>query len=207
MKLKKKTKIFLVILFLILVVVLGFLVYKNFFSNKEVKETKVIASIDDYGYKLKDNKNATYKKMFDELKEILLEKEVDYEKYASKISEMFIYDFYSLEDKAAKNDIGGVDFIHPDALDNFLENAENTYYKYVESNIYGNRTQSLPMVDEVTISKVEPTNYIIGETPVEEAYAVTATWTYTNESFNDYQKSATLYLVRVKKNLYIVELK
>ena len=207
MKLKKKTKIFLVILFLILVVVLGFLVYKNFFSNKEVKETKVIASIDDYGYKLKDNKNATYKKMFDELKEILLEKEVDYEKYASKISEMFIYDFYSLEDKAAKNDIGGIDFVHPDALANFLENAENTYYKYVESNIYGNRTQSLPMVGEVTISKVEPTNYIIGETPVEEAYAVTATWTYTNEAFNDYQKSATIYLVRDKKILYIVELK
>ena len=207
MKLKKKTKVFLVILFLILVVVLGLLVYKNFFAKKEVKETKVIASIDDYGYKLKDNKNATYKKMFDELKEILLEKKVNYEKYASKISEMFIYDFYSLEDKAAKNDIGGVDFVHPDALPNFLENAENTFYKYVESNIYGNRTQSLPMVDKVTINTVEPTNYIIGETPVEEAYVVNASWTYTNEAFNDYQKSATIYLVRDKKNLYIVELK
>lgn len=206
MKLKKKTKVFIVIILIILLAILVFLIYKNFFNSKEVKETKVIASISDYGYNLKDNKNETYKKMFNELKETLSEEKVDYESYASKISELFIYDFFSLKDKAAKNDIGGVDFIHPDALNNFLENAESTYYKYVESNIYGNRTQSLPMVDEITISKVEPTNYIIGETPVEEAYKVTATWTYTDEEFSSYQNSATIILVREKKKLLIVEL-
>ena len=62
------------------------------------------------------------------------------------------------------------------------------------------------MDDEITISKVEPTNYIIGETPVEEAYKVTATWTYTDEEFSSYQNSATIILVREKKKLLIVEL-
>lgn len=206
MKLKKKVKIFIGIILVVLIGILAFLVYKNFFGEKEVEGAKVIASIDDYGYNLKDNKNATYKKMFEELKTILLEEKVDYEKYASKISEMFVYDFFSLEDKAAKNDIGGVDFIHPAALSNFLENAESTYYKYVESNIYGNRTQDLPMVDTVTITGVEETLYSIGDVPVEDAYKVTVTWTYTNDSFSDYQKSATIYIAKDEKKLNIVEL-
>ena len=46
---------------------------------------------------------------------------------------MFVYDFFSLEDKAAKTDVGGVEFVHPSAIANFLLNAEDTYYKYVES--------------------------------------------------------------------------
>ena len=205
MKLKKKTKIFLVILFLILVVVLGFLVYKNFFSNKEVKETKVIASIDDYGYKLKDNKNATYKKMFDELKEILSKDKVDEEAYVKKISEMFVYDFYSLDDKLAKTDIGGVDFIHPDALDNFLENAENTYYKYVESNIYGNRNQKLPIVNEIEVKNVENKAFAYGDKNDENAFYVQVNWSYTDELFSDYQTNAELVFIHDDIKLSLVQ--
>lgn len=40
---------------------------------------------------------------------------------------MFIVDFYSLSDKTAKTDVGGVDIVQPDILNNFLENAENTF--------------------------------------------------------------------------------
>ena len=133
---------------------------------------------------------------------------IDYEKYAKKISEMFIYDFYSLEDKIAKNDIGGISFIHKTALPNFLENAESTYYKYVESNIYGNRKQSLPMVDKITLGEIDRVEYAYGEDKTdEEAYVIKVTWNYTKDEFSDYQKEATLTLVKEDKILYIVELK
>ena len=206
MKLKKKVKITLALVFVLLVAILGFLVYKNFFSQPKVKEAKVIGSIEDYGYTLKDNKNDTYKAMFNELKKILETNEVDYNQYASKISEMFIYDFYSLEDKVAKNDVGGVDFVHPDCLANFLENAESTYYKYVENDLYGNRSQSLPMVDKVTIGNIETTEYALGDENIDDAYKIELTWTYTNDLFSDYQNSAYIYLVRDGKKLQIVEL-
>ena len=86
---------------------------------------------------------------FKELIKVLNEEEINEEAYVSKLSEMFIVDFYSLADKSAKTDVGGVDIVHPDILGNFLENAENTYYKYVESNIYNNRNQKLPEVETV----------------------------------------------------------
>ncbi len=206
MKLKKKFKIILIVLLIIVVGVLAFLGYKKFFGTPTVKEAKVLNTIKEYDYVLKDNKSKKYQSLFKELAEILEEKEVDYEKYASKLAEMFIVDFYSLDDKTAKTDVGGVDIVHPTALNNFLENAENTYYKYVESNIYNNRTQSLPEVDTVTVESVEQTTFTYGETIDEEAYSVKVTWTYTDESFSEYQKEATLIFVHDGKKLYLVEL-
>ncbi len=206
MKLKKKFKIFLIVLLIIAVGVLAFLGYKKFFGTPTVKEAKVLNTIKEYDYVLKDNKSKKYQSLFKELAKILEEKEVDYEKYASKLAEMFIVDFYSLDDKTAKTDVGGVDIVHPTALNNFLENAENTYYKYVESNIYNNRTQSLPEVDTVTVESVEQTTFTYGETIDEEAYSVKVTWTYTDEAFSDYQKEATLIFVHDGKKLYLVEL-
>lgn len=210
MKLKKKTKRTLIILLLIvLFAVLGFLVYKNFSSSKsEVKETKIVSKIDKYGYKLKDNKPAAYKKMFKELEEILNAKTVDEEKYVQKISEMFIYDFYSLDDKTAKTDVGGVDFVHPDALENFLVNAQDTYYKYVENDIYKDRTQKLPIVDadKIEVQTPEKTPFAYGEKTDEQAYKVPVTWNYTDTSFNTYQKSAVLIFVHDGIKLELVEL-
>ena len=206
MKMKKKTKKILIIILILLLILLGYLIYTKVIKKDNVKESKVIAEIDDFGYELRDNKDERYKKMFKELQDILKEKEVDYDKYASKISEMFIYDFYSLDNKLAKNDIGGVDFIYPDALSNFLTNAESTYYKYVESNIYGNRNQSLPLVDEITVGDINKTEFAVGDTNVDDAMEINVTWTYTSDSFSDYQKSATLTLIKDKKKLYIVQL-
>lgn len=208
MKLKKKVKLFLTLILILLFILLGYLIYKNFFTRNTVEEVKVIDTIKEYGYELKDNKNETYKKMFYELEDILKEKEVDEEAYAKKITEMFIYDFYSLEDKTAKTDIGGVDFVHPDILENFTENAQSTYYKYVESNVYGNRKQSLPMVDKVTIDNVQQGLYVVGDKEKdEEAFELKVTWTYTSNTFSDYQNQATLDFVHDGKKLQLVELK
>ncbi len=202
----KRKKICLVVLFIILIGIGGYFLFQKLAPAKETEGAKVISSIKEYGYTLKDNKNETYKKMFDELKEILKEDSVDEEKYASQISKMFIYDFFSLQDKIAKNDVGGVDFIYPEIVSNFLENAESTYYKYVESNIYGNRKQDLPMVEDITIDSIENVSYNVLEKTDPKAYQVNVSWTYTDSKFLDYQSKATLFLTKKNKTLYIVEL-
>ncbi|MBQ6498045.1 MAG: hypothetical protein IJI58_04965 [Bacilli bacterium] len=206
MRLKKKTKRVLIIILLILVVVLGFLTYQNLFKTKEVKEAKIVNEIKEYGYKLKDNKPAAYKKMFEELKEILEADKVDEEAYAKKISEMFVYDFYSLNDKVSKTDIGGVDFVHKDILENFLQNAQSTYYKYVENNIYGNRKQALPVVSNIKVNSVKQESFKYGDETDEEAYIVNMSWSYTNGQFADYQKEGKLVFVHDGNKLSLVEL-
>lgn len=208
MKLKKKAKkILIIVLILALVAVTGIFVYKTFFEKETIKEAKVLKEIKEYGYVLKDNKSKKYQELFKELAKILEKEDVNYEEYASKLAEMFIVDFYSLSDKTAKTDVGGVDIVHPDILSNFLENAENTYYKYLESNIYNTRNQKLPEVGEIVINAVEKITYAYNDTVDESAIKVNVSWTYTDESFSDYQKQAVLTFVHDGKKLYLVELK
>ena len=207
MKLKKKAKRVIIILLLILAVLLLILVFGDKLGGKsKVKETQIVNKIDKYGYNLKDSKTKRYHKMFEELKKILSKDEVDEEEYVKKISEMFIYDFYSLNEKTAKTDIGGVDFVYSGALENFLVKAEDTYYKYVESNIYGNRNQSLPTVKEIEITNVSQEIFAYGDKTDEKAYIVEASWTYTDESFSKYQKSAKLIFIHDGDKLCLVEL-
>ena len=207
MKLKKKAKRLIVILLIIIVILLGVLFLNDKFLNKgNVKETKIVNKIDKYGYNLKDSKTKKYNKIFEELKKILSKDEVDEEEYVKKISEMFIYDFYSLNDKTAKTDIGGVDFVYSGALENFLLKSEDTYYKYVESNIYGNRNQSLPTVKEIEITNVNQEVFAYGDKTDEKAYIVDATWSYTEEEFSKYQTSAKLVFIHDGDKLSLVEL-
>ena len=118
---------------------------------------------------------------------------------------MFIFDFYSLKDKSLKTDIGGTEFVHPDILTNFVENAENTYDKDVESNLYGKRKQDLPAVDNVKIEDIKETEYNYKTTVDDKAYKIKATWTYNSAKYDDYQKEAELVIVHKGKKLYIVE--
>ncbi|MBR6137626.1 MAG: hypothetical protein IKQ06_05675 [Bacilli bacterium] len=204
---KKIKKIIIGVVIVLLLLVLAFFVYKSFSpEQKEVKETKIVSKIDDYGYKLKENKPKAYKDMFKELEDILKEDEVDEEAYVKKISEMFIYDFYSLNDKDAKTDIGGVDFVYNGILENFLQNAQNTFYKYVESNIYGNRTQKLPIVKDIEIKECTQAPFAYGEKTDEKAYSVKVSWDYTDTDFSTYQKTATLKFIHDGKKLSLVEL-
>ncbi len=206
MKLKKKVKRLILLLLIIALGVAGYFAYKHYSKVDEVEEVKVINKIEKYGYNLKENKSSKYKKLFGELKEILNAEPVDEEAYAKKISEMFVYDFYSLSDKTAKTDIGGVDFVYSEILENFLQNAQNTYYKYVENNIYNNRKQSLPTVSDITIDSVEKKEFKYGDKIDQEAYFIKVTWSYTDDQFSDYQKEAILVFIHDDIKLSLVEL-
>ena len=207
MRLKKKVKRVLIAVIIILALAAIGIGIFLITDKEEVQTAKVINTINDYGYTLKDTKSKRYQKLFNELDEILQKEPVDEEKYVEKISEMFILDFYTLNDKTAKTDVGGVEFIYSTIVDNFLENAENTFYRYVESNIYNDRKQKLPTVDEITIESIEKTTYEYEDTADEEAYQVVVNWTYTDQEFKDYQTTATLIFVHEDKKLSLVELK
>lgn len=206
MKLKKLPKILMIGVALLLIIALATVLVINFWPQEQkVKEVKVLKSIDEYGYELKDNKTEKYKDLFKDLEDILRADEVNQEEYAKKVAQMFVYDFFSLEDKAAKTDVGGVDFVHPNAMADFLENAEDTYYKYVESNIYGERNQDLPAVDVVTVDSIEETEFAYNN-EMHPGYEVRLSWTYTDEKFADYQKTAIVILIKSDIKYYVVQI-
>lgn len=207
MRLKKKVKIALFLIILMLLIIGGVYIYTTKFTKEEVKEVKIVSEVSKYDYKLKDNKTSKYKEMFAELKKILQEEPIDEEEYVKKISEMFVYDFYSLNDKTAKTDIGGVDFVYGGVLENFLLNAQDTYYKYVESNLYNERKQSLPVVSSnISINSIEQRPFAYGDLTDEKAYYVNVSWSYTDDQFSNYQKEALLIFIHDDIKLSLVEL-
>ena len=208
MRLKKGVKRFLIFIGIVLLAIVAVVTYSFVKKDSDVEEVKVLKEIKEYGYTLKDNKSSAYKELFAKLDEILKEDEVEEKKYAEIIAEMFILDFYSLDEKAAKTDVGGTDFVYQDILPNFLENAENTIYKYVESNIYKQRKQVLPIVKNVTIESVENEEFGYSDKSDDNAFVVKAKWTYKDEvKAKDYQNEATLVFIHNGKRLDLVELR
>lgn len=208
MKLKKGVKRFLLVLVILVIFVVSFVFYQSFHKTSQVSDVKVLKEIKEYGYKLQDNKSNAYKKLFSQLEEELSKSDVDEKKYVELITKMFILDFYSLDEKVAKTDVGGVQFVYSDILDNFLENAEDTLYKYVESDIYKQRKQDLPVVQDVKIESIKNETFAYLDENDDNAFVVNVSWTYKDAGrAKGYQDSATLVFIHHGKRLDLVELK
>ena len=201
---KNKTDLKLIIIFsivgVILILFLGFRVYKDFFNNNTVN--KKLVSLDLYGYTLSKNDTDVYKDAFNELKDVLNEENINYEEYAKLISKLFIIDVFTLDNKLASTDIGGLEFLHKDIKENFRENMGSSLYKNVLSNIDGKRNQELPIVSKVNVDNVFKTKYTYNEKEY-DAYLVTLSWEYEKDL--GYQNSIKLTIINDNNILYIVK--
>lgn len=203
---KKKIIKFILVLILLLFIVFGaYQVITGMKDKKKVKQqVKVEEKIDDYGYELEDNETEYYKSLFKELKAVLNEKELDEEKYASLISQLFLTDFFTLDNKLSKNDIGGLQFVYSDFQTDFEKLAKESVYRYIESNIYGDRKQSLPIVKEVSVTNIENASFNYLDQTDEHAYQVDLKISYEEDM--GYQEDATLVLIHNNDRLEIIKM-
>ena len=150
----KSKKIFLLLLIIGLLIYIGVFIIKG--KKKEPqKEVEVIDTIDDFGYELNENETKYYKDLFDKLKNLLKEENYDEQEYATLIAQLFVIDFYDLDSKIMKSDVGGTQFVYEGYREDFEKGAKAGMYKYIENNIYGDRKQELPTVKEVTQESIE----------------------------------------------------
>lgn len=185
MKLKPGIKKTLVIILIVLLVIAlsfgGYQVYKLINNTTKPTTVKVVDKIDKYGYSLEEDSTKLYKELYKKLKNVLNEKELNEEEYAKLVAEMLVVDFYDIDSKMSKNDVGGVQFILDDFKDNFVLEAEETVYKYVEHNVYGNRNQELPKVTAVEVTNIRDGSYNYDEIIDDKAYVVTVKVTYAKD--------------------------
>lgn len=193
-----------IVIAVIIVVVTSVKVVFDFFvsDDREIQSKKELDNLELYGYTLDDADTPLYKTYFDELKDILEMEELDYEKYANSLTKIFIVDFYTLNNKITSSDIGGVEFIHKDMVDNFVMHAGDTMYNHVKNNVYGDRVQELPVVSNVTIGEVVSEEYTYNGNKY-DAYKVSASWEYVKDL--GYDKSGTFYLIKDNNKLNIVQ--
>ena len=217
---KKSKKILIILIILVILAIAGILTYKFLSHNEEEVVVKTIKEIPEYGYALKENETKIYKDEFDKLEKILSKKDVNYDEYAKSIAKLFIIDFYTLDNKLSKNDIGGVEFIKDSMRDNFIEEARSTFYKYLEVKS-DSRKQDLPEVSEIKDVSIENTTFKIMDTKTTatssksktttssqgttvDAYKITITWDYKEDC--GYENNAKMIIIKENKKLYIVEM-
>jgi len=200
MKLKKSVKRFLIIVLIFLFVGLLtagiFIGYQKLVKKKTVGEAEIVDHIDEYGYYLEDDQPSLYKDLFKKLRDLLKQETVDEKEYASLVARMFVLDFYHLDNKISKNDIGGTQFVLEKYRDNFILEASETVYKYIEHNIYQNRTQELPEVSMVTVKDVRTNRYTYQNMTDEKAYILTLNLDYEKDL--GYPKEVVVKLIHTK---------
>lgn len=205
-KVLNKNKLFyfvMIILILVVIIVIGVKFTLEFLvkDDKNVVTKKELDSLELYGYTLDDYDSDLYKEYFNDLKNTLNSKEVNYEDYSKEIVKLFVSDFYTLDNKLTSSDIGGVEFIPSDMVENFKMHAGDTMYNHVKTNIYGDRVQKLPIVKSVEVTNIENITYTYKDKEY-SAYRVSARWEYQEDL--GYKNNEIFTLIKDNNKLYIV---
>lgn len=182
---KKKYKKIIIVLVILLLLVFGAFAYCKFFKSKPadtpIKEVKVTNTIENYGYNLEDRDTKLYKEKYEKLKELLSKDDYDKDEYIKLISELFIIDLYTIDNKISRYDVGGTEFMYTGAVSSFKASVENSLYKTVENDLEDNRNQALPVVSSIEITNYEPTTYEMPDQTVIDGYKVNLSWQYEKD--------------------------
>lgn len=201
---KKKYKRLIILFVVIALLAIGcFLIFKMLKKDDVQENVNVVDSISEYGYNLDDRDTELMKSTYEELKNILNSDEIDYEKYADTLARLFVIDLFTMNNKINKYDVGGTEYVYPDAIENFKLNVEDTIYKHMENNSSGKRKQNLPEVSSIDVLSTEVGEYTIGDTDTFDAYIVDLAWEYASDL--GYDDNATVTLVKMEEKLYVVE--
>lgn len=194
---RKKYKVGLIVISVLLLGVISLGVLRIFYHEKEEKRevnvTSVISNIDDYGYTLDDRDTDYMKEVFHELENILEAEEVDYEAYAEALAKLFVIDFYTLDNKINKYDVGSLEYILSSSVESFRLKAQDTIYRDVIDNTYRDRIQDLPEITNVEIVNTEDTTFMLND---EEVEAIKVEMNYQYKEDLGYDVEGTIYLVR-----------
>lgn len=196
-----------ILVILVLLIVAGCVIFllKSKGNNKPTPEVpEVIDSIDDFSYELSDNKTKYFVGLFDDLKDLLKKDDYDEEEYALLVSKLFLSDFYDLNSKVMQSDIGGTQFVYSDYRTDFESGAIDNVYKYVQSNVYGDRKQELPVVKAVEKVSIEQKSFEYEDEIDFDAYYVTLDIQYDKDL--DYPTEVLLVLIHNEDKLEIAKM-
>ena len=196
---RKRFKYILRIIFILIILAIIILILLQFKGNSSTPKYKEIDTIKNYNYELEDRDTELMQNTFKKLKKELSKDNVDYDLYAEYLSELFIIDLFTMNNKDNKYDVGSIEYVLEDAKENYQINVEDTIYKYLVEK--SNRKEEYPIVKSITKEKIENKEYKFNEETY-EAYKVTLNWEY--EKDNDYDKKGIVTLIKKDNKLFVV---
>lgn len=165
-----------------------------------VKKSSSVDSIKGYNYIIEKRDSKLMKDTFGTLKDVLMSKNIDFDKYAEYLGKLFIIDLYTLSNKENKYDVGGTEYIYPSNVDNYKLRVQDTLYKYLENK--DGRKQNLPTVSSINLDSLEPTTYKYQDKEY-EAYELIYSWEYSKDY--GYDTNGKIIIMKDDIFLYVVE--
>ena len=207
MKKKKKKLIFFIIILIAAVLVYMSLNLNNKGSDKPIK--KVVDEIEKFDYTVSETDTKLFKDEFKKLKKELSKKKIDNKEYATIVAKLFIIDFFTLDNKLSKNDVGGIQFVYSEYKTSFIDKARDEFYRYVKSNLDNNRDQKLPIVKEIKVTSCEEittSSELSGEqfSSIDEAYKISLNWKYKEDL--GYQSSGNVIVIKDNEKFSVAKL-
>ena len=204
---KKNKKIIITIVVILVIIGLGVGAYFLFFKSKPSEEfanpeVKIMNKIEGYEYTLDERDTELFKEKFEELKKLLESENFEEEEYVSLVSQLFIIDLYTIDNKISKYDVGGLEYVYEPARDSFKGMAIDTIYKNVINNIDKKREQSLPTVASITVDDITPSTYEMPDESEVSSYTVNVSWTY--ETSLGYDDEGTIELIKNDNRIDVV---
>ncbi len=202
-KRKLNTKKVIIFLIILIVIITGVVLLLNQ-DKKDVIEIKPEEKFSNYNYTVYENKGTYYDTLFDLLRTELNKSEYNENTYATLVSQIFISDLFSLDNKTSKNDIGGVQFVYEPYRVDFEKYAKDSIYKLITTDLFGENDDELPIVTNVEIISINQDSYNFSGNAYENSYYVDAIVTY--EVDLGYQTSISLVLINNNSKLEIVKM-
>jgi hypothetical protein len=198
----KKKKIILIIILILLIMSIFLLLGYNYYKGNNDKKTyKQEDSIKSYNYTLDDRDTKLMKDTFKKLKSTLNKEDIDYKEYAILLSELYIIDIFTIDNKINKYDTPSLEYILEDNIENFSNNISDTLYKYLIDNSDNSRKQDLPIVESIKYTNIEESTYTYKDIEY-NGYKVSLNWTYKKDY--GYDDSAIIDVINKDNKLYIV---
>lgn len=191
----------------VLIGIIGFSGYNMYNGLRSapgnVRSVKIADKISGFDYTLNDTATKYYKTLFSELKSILSKKTIDENEYAKKVSQLFITDLFTLDNKLTSSDIGGIEYVYKDFREDFTSIVQSGMYASIKSNIYGDRKQELPVVTEVSIIDLKNDSFKIGDETIKNAYYIDVEIKYKKDL--EYPTKYSLVLIKNDKKIEVVK--
>ena len=201
---RKRFKISLIIIVILIILGSVTLISFKFRTNDNNVISKQIDKIDNYNYVLEERDSILMQNVFKDLKKTLENNEINYEDYAIYLSELFIIDLFTINNKINKYDVGGLEYVLDDIKDNYSLNVQDTIYKYIVDNSKRSEDEVYSVVTSITKESLENTKYTYKDLEY-EAYKVTLNWEYEKDL--GYHTKGEVILIKKDNKLYVVSYK
>ena len=189
-KTRTRNLVILILPFVILALVFGFIAVKSASSivnNSTGTATKEAFkdSIDSMDYHLRSNATNLQTSLFKDLTSAVKDGSDKFE-IAKLVAENFVADFYTWSNKDGTYDVGGMYYVYSPEKVNIYKQAVDGFYKYVTYYINTYGSDKLIEVDSIEAEVGDTTGTYEYDNKSWTSYYVTCTWTYKNEdTFSD----------------------